>query len=302
MPELNGFYEHMDYATYAAVDALNGSSIIHMRRSPLKYRHAKDNPSPETPALKLGTATHKLILEPKTVLDFEVWGKKEDQKVRRGGVWDKFQAEHANKHIVTEGEWESMCDIASAANRHPLISKYVNAPGKTELSMFWRHPYTGRRMKARIDKVIVDKFSGGGEKAVAAHDRIKMVRTPTERHTIVDLKTTRDARSFRFGPQAHQLGYVVKMALYAQGYEVLTGHKPIVKLIALESKAPHEGAPYNVPEDVLLVGLEELDKLIDRLSECEQSNHWPAAQEIEEDLTLPAWASYEAETELELEA
>ena len=275
MSELNGFVYDMPMEDYRKVPALNGSAIIHMRRSPMQYLHALENLSLETVATRLGTATHKLILEPKTVLDFEVWGKEEDQKVRRGKVWDAFEAQHAGKHIVTEGEWNAICDISSAANRHPLASKYIHAQGKTEVCMFWQHPYTKRRMKARIDKL-----SG---------------------NTIIDLKTTRDSRPFRFGPQAHNLGYVVKMALYAQGFEILTGKKPQVKLIALESKPPYEGVVYDVSEEKRLIGLEELDKLIDRLSECEKANHWPAAYEMEEDLPLPAWASYEAETELELE-
>lgn len=301
MPELNGFYEHMPFEEYAKIPALNGSSIVHMRRSPMQYAHAKANPSPETAALRLGTATHKLILEPETVEDFVVWGAKEEQKVRNGRVWNEFQAANEGKSIVTEKEWGAMLDMSSAANRHPLISRYVNAPGRTELSMFWRHPFTGRRMKARIDKVMVESLAGGGIHIVPTHDRMKAVSKPDEQHTIVDLKTTRDSRPFRFGPQAYTLGYVVKMALYAQGYEILTGYKPSVKLIALESKAPHEGTVYDVAEDKLLLGLEELDKLIDRLTECEKLDHWPAAHEMEEELPLPAWASYEAETELELE-
>lgn len=275
MSELNGFVYDMPMEEYRKVPALNGSAIIHMRRSPMQYLHALENPSPETAATRLGTATHKLILEPKTVLDFEVWGKEADQKVRRGDVWDRFQEKHAGKHIVTEGEWNSICDISSAANRHPVLSKYINAPGKTEVCMFWAHPYTKRRMKARIDKL-----SG---------------------NTIFDLKTTRDSRPFRFGPQAHSLGYVVKMALYAQGFEILTGKKPNVVLGAIESKAPHEGVGYAIDEDKLLLGLEELDKLIDRLTKCEKENHWPSEHETLQDLPLPAWASYEAETELELE-
>lgn len=275
MSELNGFVYGMPFEEYLKVPALNGSAIIHMRRSPMQYRHALDNPSPETMATHFGTGTHTWILEPKKVLNFAAWGTKPEEKVRNGKVWDKFREDHAGRFIVTEKEWGAICDISTAASRHPVLSKYINAPGKTEVSMFWRHPFTGRRMKARIDKLSGD--------------------------TIFDLKTTRDSRPFRFGPQAHNLGYVVKMSLYAQGYEILTGRKPNVVLGAIETKAPYEGVGYAIDEEKLLLGLEELDKLIDRLSECEKSNHWPSEYETLQDLPLPAWASYEAETELELE-
>ena len=38
----DGFYLDMSFEEYAAIDALNGSSIVNMRRSPMYYRHAKD--------------------------------------------------------------------------------------------------------------------------------------------------------------------------------------------------------------------------------------------------------------------
>ena len=69
-----GFYYQMPFEEYAAVPALNGSSLLHLRRSPMKYKHELDNPTPPSPAMILGTATHRLILEPDRVGDFAVWG------------------------------------------------------------------------------------------------------------------------------------------------------------------------------------------------------------------------------------
>ena len=36
--------EHMSFEDYAAVDALNGSSIVNMRRSPMYFKYVRDNP------------------------------------------------------------------------------------------------------------------------------------------------------------------------------------------------------------------------------------------------------------------
>jgi hypothetical protein len=301
MKQLEGFIENMPFDEYAAVDALNGSKIVHMRRSPMKYRHEIDNPSPASPAMVLGSAAHRLILEPDLVGEFAVWGLVEDQKVRRGKVWDAFQAANEGKMIVTAAEQESMVGVAVGARRNLPLRKYVNAYGTTEVSMFWRHPHTGRRFKARLDKIIVELFADGGEAVVEVHDRIKTVRKPVAKHTIVDLKTTRDCRDFRFGPQAYQLGYVVKMAHYWEGYRTLTGIEPAIKLGAIEDKPPFESALYNVPRELILLGLEERDNLVNRIEECEKSGIWPARQEDEQDLVMPPWASTEAETELDLE-
>ena len=112
MGELSGFIENMPYEEYAKVDALNGSSIIHMRRSPMNFRWKMDNVEPPTPALILGTATHRMILEPNRVGDFAVWGEKEEEKVRRGKVWDAFQEAHQDKMILTVDERDAMVSMA----------------------------------------------------------------------------------------------------------------------------------------------------------------------------------------------
>lgn len=266
MPEFEGFYDDMPFAVYAAAPALNGTALMHMRRSPMKYRHELDNPSPATPAMMLGTATHRLILEPNKVGDFAVWGEAEDQKVRRGGVWEAFKAAHAGRQIVTVDERDAMVGMAVAARKNLPIRKYADAKGKTEVSMFWREG--GRRFKGRVDKIV----TAGGP-------------------CIFDLKTTRDCHSWRFGGQAYALGYHCKMALYWRGYKTITGDDCRLRLGAIESKAPHESTVFRITPDVLLQGLEDLDALIKKVDECEQLNAWPAEHEEETDLLLPSWVA-----------
>lgn len=276
--ELNGFYHDMDFDSYRAIPALNGSSIIHMRRSPMKYRWELDHPTPPTPEMELGTITHKLILEPEKVGSLAVWGEEQDQKVRRGKVWNDFCAVHRDEIILTKSELEAVMGMQRGALSHVPIRKYADAPGATEVSMFWRHPHTKRRHKARIDKIVEATIP-----------------------ILVDLKTTRDARPFRFGPQAYSLGYVVKMANYWNGYRILTGVEPEVKLLAIEKTPPYESVVYNVPRDLLILGLEELDNLIWTLDDCEKENRWPPAEVEELNLCLPPWANAESDTELDLQ-
>lgn len=261
-----GFVEGMSYADYAKVDALNGSKIVHMRRSAMKYRHELDNPSPPSPAMLLGTAIHRLILEPSLIGEFAIWGLADGQNVRRGKVWEQFQADNEGKFIVTKTECEAMIGTAVGARKNEPIRRYAGAAGPTEVSMFWEHPHTKRRFKARLDKLIPEK------------------------HTIFDLKSTRDCHSYKFGSQAFSLGYHIKMAIQWYGYKTLTGHEPDMKLGAIESKAPHESAVYRVTKDILLQGTEELDLLVEKLDECEKTGAWPPEQDEETDLVLPQWA------------
>jgi exodeoxyribonuclease VIII len=265
-----GFYYHMPFDEYAAIPAINGSSLLHLRRSPMKYKHELDNPTPATPAMILGTATHRLILEPDRVGDFAVWGEQPDEKVRRGNVWEAFKAEHAGKMIVTKAERDQMVGMAVGARKNVPIMKYANAKGDTEVSMFWRDA-NGRRWKGRVDKIL-------------------------KGHVIADLKTTRDCHPRKFGSQAFSLGYHIKMAIYWDGYRTITGEAPTERLLAIDSKEPHESVVYRVTKDVIMQGLEERDELVRLLDECEKTNNWPPAYEDETDLLIPAWAVTEQDS------
>ena len=262
----NYMVERMPFEEYQAEEGLNGSSLLHLRRSPMSYKWQLEYPSPPSPAMVLGTATHRLILEPERVGDFAVWGEAEDQKVRRGAVWVAFQAAHFDKFIVTRSERDDMVGMATGARKNLPIRKYADAKGRSEVSMFWTDPVSKRRFKGRVDKILND-----GD-------------------VIFDLKTTRDCHPRRFGAQAYQLGYHIKMALYWNGYKTITGNEPKLRLGAIDSKAPYESATYRVTKDVILQGLDELDDLLRTLRGCEDADFWPAAYDEETDLTLPAWA------------
>ena len=262
----NYMVEHMPFEEYQAEEGLNGSSLLHLRRSPMSYKWELEHPSPPSPAMILGTATHRLILEPERVGDFAVWGEAEDQKVRRGGVWEAFKAAHWDKMIVTRQERDDMVSMATAARKNLPIRKYADGKGRCEVSMFWTDPVSKRRFKGRVDKIM------------DAED------------VIFDLKTTRDCHPRRFGAQSYQLGYHMKMALYWNGYKTITGREPKMRIGAIDSKPPSESVTYRITKDVILQGLEELDELLRVLRGCEDANFWPAQYEDETDLMIPAWA------------
>ena len=263
----HGFYEDMPFLEYVSVPALNGSSIVNMRRSPMAYRHYKDNPNPPSAAMIQGVIVHQVILEPQRLQEFAVWGELSSQKVRNGKAWAAFKEENAAKTIVTKAEYDAITGTAMSALKNEPIRKYADAPGVTEVSMFWQHPRTKRTFKCRIDKLI------------------------PESHTIFDLKTTRDCHSYKFGSQSFALGYHIKLALYWRVYKELTGVEPKIVMGAVDSKAPHESAVYRVTRDVILQGLDELDHLVGKIEDCEKSGKWPAEHTEESDLILPAWAS-----------
>jgi hypothetical protein len=276
-----GFYDAVDFEDYASIDAFNGSSIVHMTKSPLHYFWHKSHPAPPTPAMILGTVTHRMILEPHRIGDFAVWGENPEEKVRNGKVWDAFREKYAGHMIVNKADRDAMVGMAVAVRRNTSAAGYLRG-GRSEVSMVWVDKAIGRLFKGRIDYLC---------------DARKSI--------IVDLKTTRDCRPFKFGNQAYNLGYHIKLALYQNGYYALTGKMADVKIIAVEGKPPYETAVYNVPRDVLQQGQDDYAVLMKQILACEASGVWPGANEDEADLELPGYAFGDEQdimSELELEA
>jgi hypothetical protein len=264
----HGFVYGISYEDYDRVDALNASKIVLMRRSPLHYKYFSVHPKPATPATTEGTLIHRLVLEPDVANDMVVFVPEEGMLKRAGNKWKAFRERNEGKIIMTASEHESVMRTAACALSHAPIASYANSDGPTEVCMFWRHPVSGRRMKARVDKII------------------------PARHTIFDLKSTINCQSYKFGAQSYNLGYHIKIAHYVQGYQTLTGITPQSRLGAIEKTEPHESAVYRVTDDVLHQGWDELEHLLGRIAECEKKNSWPAEHDEETDLLLPAWAQY----------
>ena len=272
-----GFVRGMPFEEYAQVDALSGSELLRMRRSPMFYQWCENNPQEPTDAMKLGTVIHTAILEPPLLGKIAVWGTKPEEKVRNGKVWEAFQEANRDLIILTRREQAEVANAVDGVYANSNARKYLEADGDCELSMFWIDKATGLYMKGRLDKFITTK----------------------ETATIVDLKKTRNPSSYKFGAQAYSLGYHIKAAIYVSGVNALTDVRPKFKWIAIESKGPFESAVYRATPDVLTAGLLEWETLAKQLIECRRTDNWPQEQEVEEDLILPAYAMEQGDESLE---
>jgi hypothetical protein len=147
----------------------------------------------------------------------------------------------------------------------PIAIKYL-AVGDPEISLHWMMGM--RECKGRADWLTnID-----GQKV------------------LVGLKTARDCRHMVFGSQAAKLGYHLQWAFYHDGFETITGAKPHMVEIVVESDAPHAVAVFIIPNDIIEQGREEYQALLRTLDDCEAADVWPGPVPNEEFLTLPTWA------------
>lgn len=258
-----GFYENMPFDEYCAIDAMNFSSLKYMERSPMAYKHNRDNPSEPTAPMILGNACHKAILEP-SMAKFAVWP---GPGIRAGHAYKDWCATNEGKTQLNAKEYAHVEGMTRAVHANVDAHKYLRHI-RSEVTMVWRDLTFKRDFKARIDAVT----DINGEPV------------------LVSLKSTTDCRSFRFGAQYHKMAYYVQDAIYQNGYFYLTGTLPRMVTIAVESKPPHDSAVKNIPIIALRQGQDDLAKWIATLAECEKSGLWPGAEQGEQDLEMPAYA------------
>lgn len=254
------------YEVYDAMPGVRISALKHLAKSPLEYRHRLSNPK-ESKALTIGTGVHVAVLEPERFAEeYVVWGLTDEQKIRRGKVWDAFQAANAEKEILTVKEMGFAIAMRDAIRSDPRAMKYL-AKGSPEVSMAWVDEEVGIQMKGRTDWLTeVD-----GQPVLAG------------------LKTTRDIRPRWFQRQAANLSYHLSWAAYRDAYKAIEGKIALVVEIVVENTPPYDVAIYKINDDILERGREEYRGLLKKLAECERAGEWLGAVPGEIDFELPIW-------------
>lgn len=255
------------WALYAETPGISITRLKEIAKSPLHYRYALTHPK-ESPAMTLGTAVHAAVLEPERFdREWVQWGEVGDIPQRRGKAWDAFEdAAAANgKQILRADEYATVRTMQAAVRGHPTASKYLDS-GEPEVTMQWIDG--GVRCKGRVDWLT--RIDG--------------------KPVLVGLKTARDHRPFIFGSQAAKLQYPSQWAHYRSGYEIITGTVAKLVEIVVENAPPHDVVVYTISADVLLVGEEERQRMLDVLAKCAADDRWPGlAEDHEVELTLPSW-------------
>jgi hypothetical protein len=260
-PARSGKIRTISEATYRGLPNLSASYLKDVCVSPKFALHHR-LVQKESPALTFGSAVHCAILQPAEYAQrYVVWtgGR------RAGKEWEIFKAAHGEREILTADESASVSAIVRAVQVHPVASRLIAARGRTEVSIDWTHLRTGRACKSRIDKLTTE--------------------------VLVELKTARAVAPARFAADAARMHYDLQLAFYADAVAAATGATPAVKVLAVETAAPHDVVVYSVDEELLTSGRLKYEAAIDAVLLAEETSTWPGIAETEEvPLRLPAWA------------
>jgi exodeoxyribonuclease VIII len=253
-------------AEYHASPAISKSGLDLIRRAPYLYAYRRENPQEQTPAMRLGSLTHTVVLEPE-VFAHSVIARPEgiDRRTSAGKAdWAAFELEAEGREIITNEEGAKLAAIRDAVRSHPAAAKALAGSPVIEQSIFW--DADGIACRCRPDCV-------------------------TEKGVIVDLKTTRDASPDGFAKSVAQYRYHVQAAFYSDGYRAAFGESPRgFVFIAVETEPPYLVAVYVASETMTSRGRIEYQADLDTFRECLATDTWPGYSSSPLMLDLPKWA------------
>ena len=284
-----GIHRDLPADAYHAVKAASASYLKVLDVSPAHCLAAIEEEKKSTPDKDFGTACHCAILEP------DLFGKLYSVADQCSAITGKGSRCESNGRVrMADGKW--LCGthmkgkgmeipaqdfialspenfdkaqlIGESVRRHPAAREILEAASDIELSAFWRDGETGVLQKLRTDIVIA---SAG---------------------IVADLKTTQDASPEGFSKAVWDYRYDLSAANYLRGLHIT--YQPFNKFqfIAMEKVPPFAVAVYQLDNDDIYRGMEELDRLLAIWDHCEKNPaEWHRAYSLEvQQIGIPAWA------------
>jgi hypothetical protein len=160
--------------------------------------------------------------------------------------------------------------MADAVLTHPVAGRLLDPDtGKAEQSMYWQDDETGVAMRGRID----------------------WWRQPVGGlpHTLIDVKTTKNANPFAFGKTAADFGYHRQQFTYRWAARVLFGIEVAFIFVLVETEPPYLVSTPELGDEDEAIGGREMRRAIDIYRECVESNTWPGYPQEIVQVSLPRW-------------
>ena len=252
-------------AEYDALQALNYSGAKELLKSPAHFKAYAAAEREETKALRMGTITHALVLEPEAALARYAIAPEVDKRTKAGKeLFEIFTAANAGKTIVAADEW-AVCEGVGASMRARLADLGFRMVA-TELML--AVDYCGVPLKSAIDAVVEDK----------AGDR-----------WIVDLKTTEDASPKGFLSSVRAYRYNLQAHFYRTVYETYSRER--IKgfvFVAAEKSAPYLSAAYRLGPELISYAVADFEQAVNTYKGCVAFDEWPGYPAEVVDLDIPA--------------
>lgn len=290
-----GLHRGLSMEDYLALDAMSGSRLAHLARSPLQYRHALTAPAERTEALDRGTALHLAVLEPELFASRYVVAEPCDAILKSG--------KRAGETCGNPGLFLLRDGMGWACGQH-LRGFGSSIDDTTEVLAAETHERViGMRDAILAHPLARSLFDGAGEfecslvfESEAVLCKSRPDRLVRRAGMNVQLKSTRDASPRTFPRDAENRGYFRSLALCRRGLRALGWPYRSTAVLAIEPEPPFDLACYLVDEAALDSADREVSRLLARYRMCTEAGDFPGyTPEMFATLTRPAWAQTEEE-------
>lgn len=238
---------------YRKHSGISRSELQLLRKSPYHFQYAQNNPDDDSESLKFGRACHKYILEPDDFEnEFAVMPKLDRRTIAGREMYDEFVEKNAKKEIITETDYDIICEMAKAMDAVPLAKELLK--GEHEVSYFWTDPDTGIECKCRPD--CLSTYEGFGKKM------------------LVDYKTTSSCEDGAFEKSCKKYGYQLQSGMYREGVFQNTFDDVGFAFVAQEKSAPYAVRIYVCSEEFINQGYDEFRSLIGTYKYCTETEDW----------------------------
>lgn len=268
--------ERMSNDEYHACPEFSSSQLKDILRSSAHFHSnniLKENERETKKHLDFGTLAHTLFLEPEQFENEFVIGPKFDRRTKAGkeeaAAWE---AANQGKIIIDEDMLQGAKRIANNLRGLSSYQLMQDHYGKAEASIFFTDPVYGLNLRIRPDYHIVpcEAFPNGLQ---------------------FDVKTTTDARPFKFMRSCADFGYDISAAMYREGFQQHygTAEKPEFIFLVAESSAPFNVKQYRASDLFLSIGERRYNKAKELLAESLLIDKWNGYSTELEDISLPQY-------------
>ena len=288
--------ENMSNDEYHSRPEFSSSQLKDILRSGAHfYSHniIKEHERESKKHLDFGTLAHTLFLEPeqfhnefavipadapKPPTDVMRNAKNpSEDSIKRVQWWDAFAAEHGEKITISAEQLDGAQRIATNLRTLSSYKDMQNNYGMAEVSIFFTDPIFGLKLRVRPDYHLAPckAFPNG---------------------LILDVKSTRDARPFKFSRDSGEYGYDLSASMYREGFQQYyqTEEKPPFIFLVAENLAPFNVKQYRASDLLLSVGDARYYKSKEMLAESLLINEWDGYSKEMEDLFLPSYMTKQA--------
>lgn len=253
-------------------EAISKSRLANMSVCPAYFKWCEDNPTPPSDDMVLGSAFHKIVLEPETFDKEFIVKPNYDRRTKDGKLkYAEMLLKLEGKTVITQEQYDTICGMRDSIMYNPYARKLIN--GNIEQSMYFTDDLTKVECKCRPD----------------------VWRKVADRVVITDLKSAKSVMPNDFMRDCVKYHYDLQTAMYRDGASKVLGvPKDNIDFvfIAVEKKPPYLLNIMQADTYVIQKGEADFREYIGTYKECLETQNWYSfngKDNIINNLSLPSY-------------